>query len=350
MPQAAAHQDDTAGKQAKCPVCGTLVPIPDPASPPPLPVDIARPPLSPAAASAIDRSDVRRRRHWIGHCADGRWQQTLTAPPLEIGELMSLAWRILRRRFRLCIGATLVATIVYYAVAIGLAMPIFLAFFQTGDRQEPPSPLLVLIGVGWWLAENFLYSLLLAGQAVFFLKIARGEPAALADFFSGWRWALTAFFVYLVSYLAVTLGFLLLIVPGIIVLLMLSQVMFLVVDRHATLSDALQMSRKLTDGHKVESVRLVAARLGIVVGREPSLLSRANRFSTLGGHSRRGGLSQAVGPVDRRRHRRISRPAIGRSKESAAAARASYRGSGAIRSVSGLLAVAYSRLGIRPAR
>jgi uncharacterized membrane protein len=103
-----------------------------------------------------------------------------------------------------------------------------------------------------WLAEILAYSLLMAGQAVFFLKIARGQPATVADFFSGWRWALHAFLACLLARLAFFVGLVLLIVPGIIVALMLSQAIYLVVDRNAHVGDALQSSQRLTQGHKLE--------------------------------------------------------------------------------------------------
>jgi uncharacterized membrane protein/DNA-directed RNA polymerase subunit RPC12/RpoP len=233
-------QDDTAGKQAKCPVCGTLVLIPNPASPPRLPADAAPPPARLVAESASPDG-------LPSLAADDA-----TAPPrLEIGELLSTSWKILQGRLGLCIGATMAAMLVFSAAAISLSIPIFLASLHGGNRAEPQSMLPLFVGVGWWLVEILLYSLMLAGQAVFFLKIARGQPAGVADFFSGWRWGLTAFLVYLVAYLATYIGFLLLIVPGIIVALMFSQSMFLVVDRSATLSEALRMSRTLTDGHKL---------------------------------------------------------------------------------------------------
>ena len=64
--------------------------------------------------------------------------------------------------------------------------------------------------------------------------------------------------VYLVVYLATFVGFVILIVPGIIVGIMFSQTMYLVVDRNATVSDALQLSRKLTAGRKLDLFGLFA--------------------------------------------------------------------------------------------
>jgi len=233
-------QDDTAGKQAKCPVCGTLVLIPNPASPPPLPGDAAPPPARRVAESASPDG-------LPSLAADDA-----TAPPrLEIGELLSTSWKILQRRLGLCIGATMAAMLVFFVAAISLSIPIFLASLQGGHRADPQSVLPLFAVVGLWLMGILLKSLLLAGQAVFFLKIARGQPASVADFFSGWRWGLTAFLVYLVVYLATSVGLILLVVPGIIVALVYSQSMFLVVDRGASLTDALRMSRKLTNGHKL---------------------------------------------------------------------------------------------------
>jgi uncharacterized membrane protein/DNA-directed RNA polymerase subunit RPC12/RpoP len=239
-------QDDTAGKQAKCPVCGTLVLIPDTASPPPLPADAALPAQRVAESASLGALPSL--------AAEG-----VTDPPrLEIGELLSTTWKVLQRRLGLCIGATMAAMLAFSAAALALSIPVMLTLFHDGNRVDLRSALVQFTFVSWWLWGVFLYSLLLAGQSVFFLKIARGQPASVADFFSGWRWGLTAFLVYLVTYLATSIGFLLLIVPGIIVAEMYSQTMFLVVDRNATLSEALQMSRKLTHGRKLVLLGLFA--------------------------------------------------------------------------------------------
>jgi uncharacterized membrane protein len=228
-------QDGTAGKQARCPVCGTLVPIPDVMSPPPLPASTAPPPARLAADASLPASSPPAA------------SAVIIAPRLDIIGVQLTAWRIFRRNLRLCIAVTLVAAIVYFAVwSIVITFPHW-PYIGSGVVSFSTNMPAVR-----WLAEIFVYSLLLAGQAVFFLKLVRGQPANLLDFFSGWRWALNAFLAYLLAHLAFVIGLVFLIVPGVIVAIMLSQAIYLVVDRNAGFGDALQMSRRLTHGHRFE--------------------------------------------------------------------------------------------------
>jgi phage FluMu protein Com len=240
-------QDDTAGKQAKCPVCGTLVLIPEKTAPPPLPLGAAPPPFSAATPPPARQAAEAASSGALPSAAPSlAAETTFVAPRLDVIGLQLTAWRIFWRNLGPCIGATLVATIVYCAATWSLNFAFKPGLFS-------PEVGISANGVGGsWLAELFIYSLLLAGQAVFFLRIARGQPAALADFFSGWRWALHAFLVCFLARVAVIIGLVLLVVPGVIVALMLSQAIYLVVDRNAHVGDALQSSQRLTHGHRLE--------------------------------------------------------------------------------------------------
>ena len=70
-------QDGTGGKQAKCPSCGALVPIPIQASPPPLPSVTPQPNRLPAEAPPSAGNDPA---------------------PTEPGGMLSTAWGNLRRK------------------------------------------------------------------------------------------------------------------------------------------------------------------------------------------------------------------------------------------------------------
>ena len=56
-------QDDTAGKQAKCPICGTLVQIPEPGSPPPLPAEAVPPSMAATSPYGRNGRPSINRRH-----------------------------------------------------------------------------------------------------------------------------------------------------------------------------------------------------------------------------------------------------------------------------------------------
>jgi hypothetical protein len=233
-------QDDTAGKQAKCPLCGTLVQIPELGSPPPLPLGAAPPAAGQFVAGAASSGGTPADR-------SSSTEPAGVSAPLEIMGVQSIAWRILWQNLARCIGAALIAAIVYCAAT----WCVNAAFGQVRGQKEAVAFSARTTG-GSWLVEFLIYSLLAAGQANFFLKIARGQPAAISDVFSGWRWALNAFLVCFLTPVAAGIGLILLVVPGIIVLIMFSQGIYLVVDRNAGVGEALQTSIRLTHGHKLK--------------------------------------------------------------------------------------------------
>jgi len=89
-----------------------------------------------------------------------------------------------------------------------------------------------------------------AGIAKFSLKVAKGEPYAFGDVFGGGQYFLSVFVVNILNFIAVALGLVFLIVPGVILAAGLSMSVPVVVDRNLGPIDALSESWKITDGSK----------------------------------------------------------------------------------------------------
>ena len=100
-------------------------------------------------------------------------------------------------------------------------------------------------------------------MAVFMLKTARGESAGLGDLFSGGRFLPAALLARLIYFIAIFLGFLMLIVPAIILALMFSPYLYLIIDRGQGTLDALRMSRTLTFGNKTNLFVLALSTVGV---------------------------------------------------------------------------------------
>jgi uncharacterized membrane protein len=90
-----------------------------------------------------------------------------------------------------------------------------------------------------------------AGIAKFSLKVAKGEPYAFGDVFGGGAYFLSVLAAQFITGLAVGLGLVLLIVPGVILGIGLSMSVPLVVDRNLGPIEALGESWKLTEGNRV---------------------------------------------------------------------------------------------------
>ena len=122
----------------------------------------------------------------------------------------------------------------------------------------------------------FLSGAISVGAATFFLKIVRGQQERLEDIFEGFRTNYVASLVALVlTFIVVFLGFLLLIVPGVILGLGLSQTFYILADdKEISGVDAMKKSWEMMDGYKVKFLLLcllyflmvIAGLLALVVG------------------------------------------------------------------------------------
>lgn len=106
---------------------------------------------------------------------------------------------------------------------------------------------------------------LTGGMSTFFLKVARGQEYALADVFSGRRYYANMLVTLFLFQVLTSVGFLLLVVPGVVLMLGLQMAMLLVVDQDLAPIDALKESWRITSGHKVKLLGLVVVAMLIVM-------------------------------------------------------------------------------------
>ncbi len=111
----------------------------------------------------------------------------------------------------------------------------------------------------WSLVQNVLA----AGFVFSSLKIVRGEDVAFGELFAGFNKFLPIFLAALLVSIAVLVGLVLLVVPGIILALGLSQWMLLIMDRDAGAMDSLKASWEMMRGYKVSLFILGLALIGI---------------------------------------------------------------------------------------
>ena len=112
----------------------------------------------------------------------------------------------------------------------------------------------VLLGTGLLGIVLFAYGLLIAGPVEYgtasaYLKAARGDKLEIKDMFAAFRNYWNVVLANLLVYIIVSVGFVLLIVPGIIFACKLAFVHYLVVDRKMEVIAAVKESWRLTNGH-----------------------------------------------------------------------------------------------------
>ena len=174
---------------------------------------------------------------------------------ITVGEVLSRAWAIFKVQALWCI----LGVVGFYAATFAFLLPAYGLFFAlVGGRQNnvpPNNPQLPAVGIVFMVAIGlvwlFVGTWLMLGLQAFLLKIARGQPAGIGDFRSVGPHVLSAVGALILTQLAVMVGFALLIVPGIIIGIMLSQAPLVIVDRGVGTIDSLRLSVRATEGNKL---------------------------------------------------------------------------------------------------
>jgi uncharacterized membrane protein len=151
-------------------------------------------------------------------------------PEIGVGAAYGHGWRHLWKHFGVLLGITIVMLLI-------CAVP--------GGIQESGASNQALLSVAY---QIFVLGPVTYGGYCVYLKAARDERPAFSDLFAGfgnyWQVVLASFVVGLI----VTIGFVFLIVPGIIFICKLVFVPYLVVDRKMRAFDAINESWRMTDG------------------------------------------------------------------------------------------------------
>ena len=241
----------TEGKKAKCPQCAAIVDVPQaasapaarPAPPPVVPPRDSNPFQSPTALQGEPGASAERGFH---------------PTRIELGEVLSRTWEIYKANVWLLVVAEL---LIGAAIGVAVSLIALISFLAFGERSPAATGLLAItvsIG-GIWLQLGVNMSL---------LKIARGEPVAIKDLLEGGPFLLPALGATILSSLAAAVGFALLIIPGVIVSIMLSQSLMMVIDQRAGVIDSLRLSMRATAGNKLTlfGLWLVAGLGGGLIG------------------------------------------------------------------------------------
>lgn len=234
--------DGTSGKDAKCPECGTTVRIPEPAGHA----------MSAAVASTsgiahpVENPYAAPSRVATAHGLEAD-DEALRPTRIEIGDIFDRTWQIFKANWAICMGA---AWAMPLCIVVGI-LPLVAIYVLVGlASKDDPLPW-VFGGIALGAAAVYLSMLMSLGLHVFMLKIARGEPTTITDLFGETSLVLPALLASVLVTAAVTIGFALLIVPGIIIGLMFSQFIYVMIDRQVGPIEALRLSMQVTDGNKL---------------------------------------------------------------------------------------------------
>lgn len=153
-------------------------------------------------------------------------------PDLSLGHLFARSWPRFKENLWLLVGA-----FTLYAILISLGS-------ETWDGDG---------GSGLLRLVAFVISgPLAAGLYWMMLKVQRDEPAEFADLVAGFSEFGRAFGVYVLTSIAVIIGLILLIVPGVLLAVGLWPALFLVMDDDRDVMDTLSKAWEMTKGHRLQ--------------------------------------------------------------------------------------------------
>jgi uncharacterized membrane protein len=155
-------------------------------------------------------------------------------PDLSLGNLFARSWPLFKENLGLLVGSFIV-----YALLVGMGSSI------TGDEGGSSVDLLGLV-------TFVITGPLTAGLYAMMLRVHRHEPIAFTDLFEGFREFGRAFGVYALSSLAIIVGLILLVVPGIILAVGLWPALFLVMEDDLGVVDTLKEAWAMTDGYRLQ--------------------------------------------------------------------------------------------------
>jgi DNA-directed RNA polymerase subunit RPC12/RpoP len=269
--------DDSAGKNARCPKCSSLVLVPAagvatpelPAGLPPAPLAPVppAPPKPPAGPPAWQFGDPAQPSGGAGNpfspsssaaapnpyaASAPAWQPQMPMPhasgaivPQRVGvdPIFNYAWQVWKQNLGLLAGTTLVVLLI--------SAPIDFAtnFIETMLRRDGDDAAAGLVGLLGSILGFLVDTYLGIGQALIALKLARGQRAEFGDLFSGGSRYLPVLGGSLLGGIVAGVAFLLCIVPGVILCLMFWPFYYLVVDNKYGVMDSFGVANKITEGN-----------------------------------------------------------------------------------------------------
>ena len=165
----------------------------------------------------------------------------------EIGDIFNYSLKVWKENLGILIGATLIV----FGLAFGLAF--FEGFVESmlkgiDQRSTAASSIFALFSS---ILSNVFQSFVAIGDLQLMLALLRRQPASIGMLFSGGERLLPTIGVSILLGLAIVMGFLLLIIPGIIVILFYWPAYYLVIDRRTPVMQSFAVARIITKGNEV---------------------------------------------------------------------------------------------------
>ncbi len=274
--------DDKAGRRAKCPQCGEPidVPIPQAATEDGSDGFDEFDDTVPEEQSFLAESPVREEDSFLAagnidcpmcgaliqpgakkcqYCGETlqasvrsfhHWEPRI----ISVGEVFSRSWELYKENLGMCLAAPLLGNILTYVASIAVYLFFIVMFFVAAaiagqNNQAVIIPTLILFYLAA-IAGVIIVSLFFQlGMQQVLLQIAQGRNPGMSELFSGGRFLWRMVACSLLLGMAVMVGMLLLVIPGIILLLMFWPYSYVLIDRNLPGIKSFSEARNVTRGN-----------------------------------------------------------------------------------------------------
>ncbi len=244
--------DEFAGRQAQCPQCETVLPVPSENDEP-----TAAPDPAPAApASPVVPESGNPFQSPLADSATKPAASTILPTEVNVSTILSQTWAIFKNNWGLTIGGFFVSWLLSNFVSYGVGFSAAILGEQIGEAGTLLVFLAQLFAIGFGIFITL-------GQTQLFLNLAKGQPANLNDLFSCGRFLGIYIGASVIFGLGIAGGLILLIIPGIILALMWLFYTYTVIDAGGGITSSLTQSAEITKGNKRTLALLMACLAGI---------------------------------------------------------------------------------------
>ncbi len=230
--------EGTQGKQAKCPQCGSLMPIP---------AESTYVPPRDAQFDASESSYVPRDNPFQAPAAD--LNPPATSPifqPTRIvfSDVLEQTWDIFKGNILMCVLGALVSNLCMQT-AITLV-----SWLTAALADNSPLAIATLAHILGGVAIAAITSYFMLGLAKYFLGIARSGQVVFADLFSAGPLLVQATVLYTLLFLGMAVGLVLLVVPGVLFVLYFCLAPFMFLDQRTPVVESFRFSAKAMEVNK----------------------------------------------------------------------------------------------------
>jgi hypothetical protein len=179
--------------------------------------------------------------------------------PVQADVVFNYAWEIWKTNLGLLIGVTVVIMAASYVIAIPF-QALQVVFDQRGEKEVAVASALV-----GQLLNNLVQMFLGIGAVQINLKLARRQPASFGDLFGGGALFLPVLGGWIVAFIPLAIGLVLLIVPGVLMMLAFWPFYYLIVDRKAGVIESFSVASRITTGNWGSAFVLWLMSFGITI-------------------------------------------------------------------------------------